>query len=99
MDTIKQYSSPEAHRVQSSSYPARPTAHVDSAAVWTAHSSSELGTHQEESLYSQPYTEGEDREPVEPWALDPDDGINGQFLQAPLKPQAEDKWSLDPTTP
>ncbi|CAH2301740.1 Hypothetical predicted protein, partial [Pelobates cultripes] len=61
------------------------------AAVWIARPSSELGAHQEELLHSLPYPQGEDRESVEPWAHDPVDGINDQ--------QAEDKWSLEATTP
>ncbi|CAH2285280.1 Hypothetical predicted protein [Pelobates cultripes] len=49
------------------------------------HSSSELGAHQDVALRHHPYTQGNSRDPVEPWAHDPDDGVNGNVVRAPVK--------------
>ncbi|CAH2220127.1 Hypothetical predicted protein [Pelobates cultripes] len=68
--TIQLLPSPETHRAHGASNPARPE---------TARPSSELGAHQEELLHSLPYPQGEYRDPAEPWAHDPADGMNGEW--------------------
>ncbi|CAH2277517.1 Hypothetical predicted protein [Pelobates cultripes] len=49
------------------------------------HFSSELGAHQEVALRHHPYTQGNSWDPVEPWAHDPDDGVIGNVVRAPVK--------------